>query len=176
MPAGVTIPCAAASPSAAHAYEFMNSQIDIRPILSAIKAPTRVMIRTGDPVANVAAARDMARCIPGAKFKEYPGNSHKIMLADMDRVLSDIREFITGERPVCVTDRIIATVLFLDMVSSTERVVALGDVGWHSGLNAYYAIVRKELARHFGEEVDNAGDGFFATFDGPACAVSAAVA
>ncbi len=166
----------AASPSAVYAYEQMNAEIDTRPILPAIKAPALVMNRTGDPVAHVEAARDMARRIPGAVFKEYPGNSHSLMLDDMDTILSDIHEFITGERPVEVSDRILATVLFLDIVSSTERAAALGDAAWRNLLNAYYAIVRKELARHRGKEVNNAGDGFLATFDGPARAVSAALA
>ena len=117
---------AAANPSAVHAYEQMNGQIDTRPILPSIQAPTLVMNRTGDPCANVEAARDMAARIPGAKFKEYPGNSHSMMLDDMETVLSDIQEFITGERPIDSSDRILATVLFLDIASSTERAAELG--------------------------------------------------
>src|ERR1700745_2675405 len=103
------------------------------------------MNRTGDPCARVQAARDMASRIPGAKFKEYPGNSHSMMLDDMDTILSDIQEFITGERPIDSYDRILWTVLFLDVVSSTEHAAALGDTGWRNVLNSYYAIVRKEL-------------------------------
>ena len=118
---------AAANPSAVHAYEQMNGQIDTRPILPSIQAPALVMNRTGDPCANVEAARDMASRIPGAKFKEYPGNSHSMMLDDMETVLSDIQEFITGERPIDSSDRILATVLFLDIASSTERAAELGD-------------------------------------------------
>jgi class 3 adenylate cyclase len=167
---------AAASPSAVHAYEQMNGQIDTRPILSSIQAPTLAMNRTGDPCARVDAARDMASRIPGARFKEYPGNSHSMMLDDMETVLSDIQEFITGERPIDSYDRILATVLFLDIASSTERAAAVGDTAWRNLLNSYYAIVRKELARFRGKETNTTGDGFLATFDGPARAVHCALA
>ena len=167
---------AAANPSAVHAYEQMNGQIDTRPILPSIQAPTLVMNRTGDPCANVEAARDMASRIPGAKFKEYPGNSHSMMLDDMETVLSDIQEFITGERPIDSFDRILATVLFLDIASSTERAAELGDTPWRNLLNSYYAIVRKELARFRGKETNTTGDSFLATFDGPARAVRCALA
>jgi pimeloyl-ACP methyl ester carboxylesterase len=158
---------AAASPSAVLAYETMNGQMDTRPILPSIQAPTLVMNRTGDPCANVEAARDMASRIPGAKFKEYPGNSHSMMLDDMETILSDIQEFITGERPIDSSDRVLATVLFIDIASSTERAAALGDTAWGNLLNSYYAIVRKELARFRGKETNTTGDGFLATFDGP---------
>ncbi len=167
---------AAANPSAVYAYEQMNGQIDTRPILPSIQAPTMVMNRTGDPCAHVEAARDMASRIPGAKFKEYPGNSHSIMLDDMETVLSDIQEFITGERPIGSSDRILATVLFLDIASSSERAAAVGDTAWSNLLNSYYAIVRKELARFRGKETNTSGDGFLATFDGPARAVHCALA
>ena len=167
---------AAASPSAVYAYEQMNGEIDTRAILPAIKAPALVINRTGDPVAHVEAARDMASRIPGAIFKEYPGNSHTIMLDDMDTILADIQEFITGERPADASDRILATVLFLDIASSTERAAAIGDTAWGNVLNTYYSIVRKELARFRGKEVNSAGDGFLATFDGPARAVRCAMA
>jgi len=167
---------AAANPSAVRAYEQMNGQIDTRPILPSIQAPALVMNRTGDPCANVEAARDMASRIPGAKFKEYPGNSHSMMLDDMETVLSDIQEFITGERPIDSSDRVLATVLFLDIASSTQRAAELGDTSWRNLLNSYYAIVRKELARFRGKETNTTGDAFLATFDGPARAVRCALA
>ncbi|MEO5717377.1 MAG: adenylate/guanylate cyclase domain-containing protein [Chthoniobacterales bacterium] len=167
---------AAASPSAVYAYEVMNGEIDIRPILPSIQARTLVMNRTGDPCARIDAARDMASRIPGAKFIEYPGNSHSAMLDDMDVVLSDIHEFITGERPIETFDRVLATVLFFDIASSTERAAAMGDTAWGNLLNSYYALVRKELARHRGKETNTTGDGFLATFDGPARAVRCALA
>jgi class 3 adenylate cyclase len=118
----------------------------------------------------------MASRIPDAKFKEYPGNSHSMMLDDMETVLSDIQEFITGERPIDSSDRILATVLFLDIASSTERAAALGDTAWRNLLNSYYATVRKELVRFRGKEINTTGDGFLATFDGPARAVRCALA
>ncbi len=167
---------AAASPSAVYAYEVMNSQIDTRLILPSIQARTLVMNRTGDPCARVAAARDMASRIPGAKFHEYPGNSHSMMLDDMETILSDIHEFITGERPIETFDRVLATVLFLDIASSTERAAALGDNAWRNILNSYYTVVRKELVRFRGKETNTTGDGFLATFDGPARAVRCALA
>ena len=167
---------AAASPSAVRAYEIMNGQIDTRPILPSIQAPTLVMNRTGDPCARIEAARDMARRIPGAKFKEYPGNSHSMMLDDMETILSDIQEFITGERPIDSYNRILATVLFIDIASSTERAATLGDTRWRNVLNSYYAIVRKEFSRFRGKERNTTGDGFLATFDGPARAIRCALA
>jgi class 3 adenylate cyclase len=167
---------AAASPSAVRAYEIMNGQIDTRPILPSIQAPTLVMNRTGDPCARIEAARDMASRIPGSKFKEYPGNSHSMMLDDMETVLSDIQEFITGERPIDSYDRILATVLFVDIASSTERAAALGDTRWRNVLNSYYVIVRKEFSRFRGRERNTTGDGFLATFDGPARGIRCALA
>jgi class 3 adenylate cyclase len=154
----------------------MNGQIDTRPILPSIQARTLVMNRTGDPCARVEAARDMESRIPGAKFIEYPGNSHSIMLNDMETVLSDIHEFITGERPIDTFDRVLATVLFFDIASSTERTAALGDTAWRNVLNSYYTIVRKELSRFRGKETNTTGDSFVATFDGPARAVRCALA
>jgi len=167
---------AAANPSAVRAYEIMNGQIDTRPILPSIQAPTLVMNRAGDPCASIEAARDMASRIPRAKFKEYPGNSHSMMLDDMETVLSDIQEFITGERPIDSYDRILATVLFVDIASSTERAATLGDTRWRNVLNSYYAIVRKEFSRFRGKERNTTGDGFLATFDGPARAIRCALA
>jgi class 3 adenylate cyclase len=166
---------AAASPSAVRAYEEMNAFIDTRPILPLIKAPTMVMNRSGDPVAISAAAQDMASRIPGAIFKEYPGNSHSAMLDDMDVILSDIQEFITGERPAESADRVLATVMFIDIVGSTDRAVQLGDAVWRDVLRNYYDIVRRTLARFRGREANVAGDGFLAVFDGPARAVRCAL-
>jgi class 3 adenylate cyclase len=166
---------AAASPTAVRAYEEMNAHIDTRPILPLIKAPTMVMNRTGDPVAICAAAQDMAARIPGAIFKEYPGDSHSSMLDDMDVILSDIQEFITGERPAESAERVLATVMFIDIVGSTDRAVQMGDAAWSDLLRAYYGIVRRTLAKYRGREANVAGDGFLATFDGPARAVRCAL-
>lgn len=134
------------------------------------------MNRTGDPVCHVEGARDMAARIPRARFKEYRGNSHSMMLDDMETILSDIQEFVTGERPIDASDRILATMFFLDIASSTERAAALGDSAWRNLLNVYYSIVRKELARFRGKETNTAGGGFLATFDGPARTIRCAIA
>ena len=166
---------AAASPSAAAAYEAMNVEIDIRGVLGAIQAPTLVMHRTGDPSAHVEAARDLARRIPHARFKEFPGDSHSLMIGDMAEILSDIQLFITGERTVDTRERRLAAILFLDIVASTEHAVRLGDQAWRSLLATYYAVVRKEFARYVGEEMTVAGDGFLALFDGPARAIKCAL-
>jgi class 3 adenylate cyclase len=167
---------AAASPSAVEAYERMNRDIDIRAILPAIPVPTLVMNRTGDPVAHVDAARDLAARIPNAQFKEYPGNSHPVSTKDMDVVLADIQMFLTGERPAERSGRRLAAVLFIDVVSSTEQLAKDGDDAWRNTLVAYYKLVRKEISRFQGEEFTVAGDGFLASFDGPARAVKCALA
>ncbi len=167
---------AAASPSAVYAYEQMNFEIDTRPILPSIRVPTLVMNRKGDPVARAAAARDMASRIPGARYLELPGDTHSLMIFEPEAVLAEIEEFVTGVRPVIVTDRILATVLFIDLVGSTEKASSLGDTAWRDQLNAYYSIVRKQLAKFRGNETNNAGDGFLATFDGPARAIQCALA
>src|SRR5437588_11637121 len=99
-----------------------------------------------------------------------------MLLDDMETVISDIQEFITGERPIDSSDRILATVLFLDIASSTERAAELGDTPWRNVLNSYYAIVRKELARFRGKATNTRAGGFRATFDGPARAVRCALA
>jgi pimeloyl-ACP methyl ester carboxylesterase len=167
---------AAASPSAAAAYEQMNGEIDIRPILGAIKVPTLVMNRTGDPVAACEAARDMASRIPGARFIEFPGNTHQLMAISPEKVFAEIQAFVTGVRPVEVDDRVLSTVLFIDVANSTQTLSALGDSAWKTRLEGYYRVVRRELARYRGVETNTAGDGFMASFDGPGrgirCALS----
>ena len=176
LEAGLRYLRASASPSAFAAYEEMNSQIDIRDILPTIRVPTLVMNRTGDPVTNVEAARDMAAHIPGARFVEFPGNTHSLANLEPEKILAEIQEFLTGTRNSTLTDRVLATVLFLDIVKSTERAASIGDAAWRELLNAYYALVRRELERFRGKEIDTAGDGFFATFDGPGRAVQCALA
>jgi pimeloyl-ACP methyl ester carboxylesterase len=167
---------AAASPSAMAAYERMNAEIDIRPILGAIRVPTLVMNRTGDPVAACDGARDMAKRIPGARFVEFPGKAHPIDALAPEKVLAEIQAFITGVRPVEVDDRVLATVLFVDIANSTQALSALGDAAWKTRLEAYYRIVRQELARYRGRETSTAGDGFMASFDGPGRGIRCALA
>ncbi|PYK68475.1 MAG: adenylate/guanylate cyclase domain-containing protein [Verrucomicrobia bacterium] len=167
---------AAGSPSAVAAYETMNSEIDIRSILGAIKVPALIMNRTGDPAVNVEGGRDMAKRIPGAKFVEYPGDTHSIMAIEPEKIIADIQEFVTGVRPPVIDDRVLATVLFVDIADSTKTLSELGDRAWKDKLEAYYGIVRGELKRFRGRETNTAGDGIMASFDGPARAVRCASA
>jgi len=167
---------AAASPAAAIAYETMNSQIDIRPILPTIRVPTLVMNRTGDPVAHVDAARDLASRIPGARFVEFPGATHSFFAIEPERVIGEIEEFVTGNRALALSNRVLATVLFVDIVESTRRAVEIGDSAWRDLLRGFYAVARKEADRFRGREMDTAGDSFFATFDGPARGICCAIA
>jgi pimeloyl-ACP methyl ester carboxylesterase len=167
---------AAAGPAAAIAYEKMNALIDIRPILSAIRVPTLVMNRTGDPVAHVEAAREMATQIPGARFVEFPGDTHSMFAIQPERVLGEIEEFVTGSRGAAGGDRVLATVLFVDIVESTQIAVRLGDLAWRELLLSFYAVARREAERFRGREMDTAGDGIFLTFDGPARGIRCAMA
>jgi len=164
----------AASPGAAVALLRMNTQIDIRNVLPTIRVPTLVIHRTGDRDAKVEGARWLAGQIPGARFVEVAGDDHMPWVGDQDAILDEIQEFVTGVRPAAESDRVLATVLFTDIVGSTEQATSLGDRAWQELLGRYHARVRKEVARFRGREVDTAGDGFFATFDGPARAVRCA--
>jgi class 3 adenylate cyclase len=167
---------AAGSPSAVAAYEAMNSEIDTRPILSAIKVPTLIMNRTGDPAVSVEGARDMARRIPGARFVEYPGNTHSIMAIEPEKIIGDIQEFVTGIRQEVIDDRVLATILFIDIADSTKMLSELGDRIWKEKLESYYQLVRAEFGHYRGRETNTAGDGIMASFDGPARAVRCASA
>jgi pimeloyl-ACP methyl ester carboxylesterase len=163
-----------ASPAAAVALYRMNIEIDIRHVLPTIHVPTLLIHRSGDQVTDVAGSRFMAERIPGARLVELPGVDHVAWVGDSDAIVDEIEEFLTGARPVAEPDRVLATVLFVDMVGSTERAVAMGDRRWREVLTGYREAVRRELGRFRGREVDMAGDGFLATFDGPARAVRCA--
>jgi class 3 adenylate cyclase len=170
----------AASPGAASALLRMNSYIDLRAILPTIRVPTLVLHRSGDHDVNVAEGRYLASKIPGAKFVELPGADHWLSAGDTDAIADEIEEFLTGSRPIPQPDRVLATVLFTDIVGSTKWVTELGDRRWRDLLSAHDRVMRRELDRFRGREVDTAGDGFLATFDGPAravrCALSAGAA
>jgi len=159
------------SPSAAVHLTRMNSEIDIRPILSSIRVPTLILHRPGDARVNPEAARYLARHIPGAKYAEMPGQDHLLWCGDVNRVADEIEEFLTGTRREVEVDRVLATVLFTDIVDSTKRASMLGDQAWRALLDRHDAVVRRELARFRGREVKRTGDGFLITFDGPARAV-----
>jgi class 3 adenylate cyclase/pimeloyl-ACP methyl ester carboxylesterase len=165
----------AASPGAARDLILMNSWMDVRDALPLIQAPTLVMHRTGDLDAPVEGARYIAERIPGARYVELPGSVH-VPMFDGEPILDEIEEFLTGMRPTHVAERVLATVLFTDIVGSTERVRELGDRRWADLLERHHDVVRRELRRFGGEEVDTAGDGFFAVFDGPARAIRCALA
>lgn len=165
----------AASPGAAVALLRMNTQIDIRAILPTISVPTLVIHRTGDLDVNVEEGRWLAEQIAGARFVELSGDDHLPWVGDQDAILDEIQEFLTGVRPILESDRVLSTLLFTDIVSSTELADRLGDRAWIELLERHHAMVRRELTRFRGHEVDTAGDGFFATFDGPARAIRCAL-
>ncbi|MHB8613829.1 MAG: adenylate/guanylate cyclase domain-containing protein [Candidatus Dormibacteraceae bacterium] len=165
---------AGASPAALVALARMNSQIDVRDILPEIRVPTLVMNRTGDPVAHVDAARDLASHIPGARFLEFPGDTHSISSVEPEKVLAAIEEFITGAPSRLRTTRVLASILVLDTVGSTKRVAEIGDVAWRDLLHRSRAMTDAQVAYFGGAVVDHAGDGMLATFDGPARAVRCA--
>jgi pimeloyl-ACP methyl ester carboxylesterase/class 3 adenylate cyclase len=164
-----------ASPSAVVALERMNGALDIRDALPSIHVPTLIMAREADPICDPDAIRDMAARIHGARLELFPGATHFMAAPwagiEGEPVWSAIEEFVTGTRAAPPGDRFLTTVLFLDLVGSTERAVSLGDRAWRELLDAHYRVVRQELDRMRGVEVDTAGDGLLATFDGPARAV-----
>lgn len=166
---------AAASPGSARDLVLMNSQTDIRAVLPAVQVPTLVIHRTGDRDTHIEEGRYIAAHIPGARFIELPGETH-VPFWHPDDVVDEIEEFLTGVRPAPVTERVLTTILFTDLVGSTERLRMLGDHAWAELLDQHHHIVRRELARFGGEEIDTAGDGFLALFDGPARAIRCALA
>jgi pimeloyl-ACP methyl ester carboxylesterase len=166
----------AASPGMVRALLELIAEIDVRPVLPTISVPTLVLHRTHDRAVSVRAARYLAERIPGARLVETSGNDHVPWVGDVDTILDEIEEFLTGTRDAREPDRVLATVLFTDIVGSTERAAELGDRRWRDLLDSHHAIVRRQLARSGGREVNTAGDGFFATFDGPARAVRSACA
>jgi pimeloyl-ACP methyl ester carboxylesterase len=164
-----------ASPGAAQALIRMNTAIDVRDVLPTIRVPTLILHRTGDRDASVEEGRWIAERIPAAEFVELPGEDHLPWAGDQDRLLDEVERFLTGRLPAAIPDRILATVLVTDIVGSTERAAELGDRRWRELLEQHHAIVRNQLVRFGGEEVDTAGDGFLATFQGPGRAIRAAV-
>ena len=165
-----------ASPGAAVALSRMNTHIDTRSVLPSIAASTLVICRSGDREVDVEEGRWIAGQIPRATFVELPGADHLPWVGDIDGLLDEVEEFLTGVRRGPDPDRRLATVLFTDIVGSTATAAALGDREWRDLLAKHNALVRRELDRFGGREVDTAGDGFFATFDGPARAVRCASA
>jgi class 3 adenylate cyclase len=165
-----------ASPGAAKTFTRMNAQIDVRHVLPLVQVPTLIVHRAGDLAMSVEGSRYMAERIEGARYVELPGEDHLPFVGDQDQILDEVEEFLTGVRRGPEPDRVLATVLFTDIVGSTERAAELGDRRWRELLEAHHAAVRGELERFRGREVDTAGDGFLATFDGPARAIRCATA
>jgi class 3 adenylate cyclase len=149
--------------------------MDVRGVLSLIQAPTLVLHTSQDPVVPIEHGRYLAAHIPGARFVELPGTS--LMFDDqggLERLFEELAEFLTGERPVVEVDRVLTTVLFTDIVSSTEHLAALGDRRWKALLDDHDLMVRGELRRFRGREVKTMGDGVLACFDGPGRAIACA--
>jgi pimeloyl-ACP methyl ester carboxylesterase len=163
-----------ASPAVGAAFLRMNTQADLRAVLPTIRVPTLVIHRSDDRDVNVEEGRWIAAQIPGARYVELPGIDHVPWVGNQDEVLDEIEEFLTGARPAPEPDRVLATVLFTDIAASTARAVELGDRRWRELLEVHHAAVRRQLERFRGREVDAAGDGFLATFDGPARGVRCA--
>jgi pimeloyl-ACP methyl ester carboxylesterase len=164
----------AATPAMRTQLLRMSLDIDVRPALSLISAPTLVLHRRGDRVVNVNAGRYLAEHIVGAKLVELEGRDHLIWYGGTDEVIGEVEQFLTGSRSEPgEVDRMLATVMFVDVVGSTERAAAMGDRPWAKLLESFYAVVRRQLVESRGLEVKTMGDGFLATFDGPARAIHA---
>jgi len=163
----------AATPAGWVAFAQMAFDIDVREVVPTIHVPALVIHTTGDKTCNVEQGRWLAANLPGATYVELPGGDH-LPWFHPEPTLAEIREFLTGSREPAEPDRVLATVLFTDIVGSTERAAALGDARWRDLLEGHHAVVRAQLERFRGREVDTAGDGFLVVFDGPARAIRAA--
>ena len=164
------------SPGAMRTLGLMYEDLDVRPLLSAVSVPTLVLYRAEDRVVPSALSRTVAHGIPGAREVELPGADHLFLAGDQGAMIDEIEEFVTGRPAAAVSDRILATILFSDIVGSTDRAVELGDRRWRELLGQYGRLVERELARYGGRLVKWTGDGVLATFDGPARAVRSALA
>ena len=161
----------AASPAMVQQIFEMFLDIDVRAILPTIRVPTLVLHRHGDRVVNRRAGEELAAQIPGARYVELTGIDHLPWAGDAESVLGEIEEFLTGTRSAPEPERVLATVMFTDIVGSTERAAELGDARWRELLSTHQAAVQQELMRFRGREVKTLGDGSLATFDGPARAI-----
>ena len=166
----------AVSPGAARALIHMSMTTDVRDVLPVIQVPTLVLHKADDPVIKAGSARYIAEHISGAKYVELPGGDHFAHTEDANAILDEVQKFLTGARHNPEPDRMLATVMFTDIARATERAVEMGDRQWRDLLEQHHHLVRSELQRFRGREVDTAGDGFLATFDGPARAIESACA
>jgi class 3 adenylate cyclase len=166
----------AGSPGAVRAIMEMNREIDARDVLPTVRVPTLIVHRIGDRNIRIQHARYMAERIPGAKLVELSGDDHIPWVGDSEALLGEVEQFLTGVRHQPVPERVLATELFTDIVNATQRAAELGDRQWRDLLARHNSIIRGELGRFRGREIDTAGDGFFVTFDGPARAIRCAEA
>jgi class 3 adenylate cyclase len=162
------------SPRGATGLLRLYEEIDVRDVLPTITVPTLVMSRTGDRLTPVGTSRYLAEHIRGARLVELPGDDHLWAVGDTDAVLGEVEEFVTGTRTERDVERLLATVMFTDIVGSTERAAELGDREWRDLVESHDALVRRQLERFRGNAVKTMGDGFLATFDGPARAIRCA--
>jgi len=165
----------AASPGAMRKLLTLASDTDVRAVLPSIRVPTTVIHRIGDPI-PIEGGRFLAEKIPNAKMVEVAGNDHFPWVGDTAPILDEIEQFVTGARGGSEPDRVLATVMFTDIVDSTEELARRGDREWRELITQYHRVLRRETERHRGQEIDTSGDGFFATFDGPARAIRCACA
>ncbi|MGH2793858.1 MAG: adenylate/guanylate cyclase domain-containing protein [Actinomycetota bacterium] len=166
----------AASPGMVRALMRLNLDIDVRPILSTINVPTLVLHREEDMMTPVEMGEYLAEHIPGAKLVKLPGRDHVPWAGDVDRFVGEIQEFLTGSREAAPPDRVLATVMFNDIVGSTERAAEMGDRAWKQLLDRFYETADRQIQRFGGRLIHTTGDGVLATFDGPARGVRSATA
>jgi class 3 adenylate cyclase len=164
----------AASPATIRQILDVIGQFDVRHVLPTIRVPTLVMHRRDDNFINVEHSRYIAQQIPNARYVELQGDEHLFSVGDTDALVGEVEEFLTGSRHEREPDRMLATVLFTDICDSTKRAASMGDADWRDLLARHDAVVRRALDRHRGKEVKHTGDGFLATFDGPARAIRCA--
>jgi pimeloyl-ACP methyl ester carboxylesterase len=162
------------SPAGAVALMDLYREMDVRAVLPAIDVPTLVLHRADDRMVPAAQGRYLAESIPGARYVELPGEDHLPFAGDIDGLLDEVEEFLVGSRGARESERALATILFTDIVGSTEKAAELGDRDWRALLERHDATVRRQLTLHRGREVKTMGDGFLATFDGPARAIRCA--
>jgi pimeloyl-ACP methyl ester carboxylesterase len=167
---------AGASPAMARGVMAALFEIDVRDVLPSIRVPTLILHRTGDLIAPVEGARLMAERIPDARMVEFEGGDHVPFTGDFEPVMDEMEEFLTGTRQARVLDRVLATVMFTDLVDSTQRAADAGDRRWRELIGRHDQLTRRQLDRFRGREVKTLGDGFLATFDGPARAIECACA
>jgi pimeloyl-ACP methyl ester carboxylesterase len=164
------------SPAGALALLDLYREIDMRPILPTIRVPSLILHRRGDRLVPVGQSQFLAEQIPGARYVELSGDEHLVTVGDQDALIDEVEEFLLGSRRAREPERALATVLFTDMVGSTQRAAELGDRRWCDLLERHNTIVRRQLDVHRGREVKTLGDGFLARFDGPARAIRCACA